>query len=286
MARLDVRDRLLVVKKPFDLVEVSQLARMLAAKWELARQTERQIESLRAALEALRESEATVRRSHAELEAFAHSLSHDLRAPLTAMSSFSQLLAEELAGVTSGKALHFLSRIRANAGVAEQLISDLLFLEGVSRAELMREPVDVGELARDLLGALQAAEPQRQVRITIQQGLNAHSDRNLTRIALGHLLSNAWHYTAGDGASIEVGRQSGEDGEPVFYVRDNGRGFDMGYADKLFNRPQRLHRDTEPMGTGLGLMVVHRVVARHAGRVWAESKPGAGSAFFFTLPSR
>lgn len=229
--------------------------------------------------------EADLRRSHTQLETFAQFLSHDLRAPLTAMSSFSQLLTHELGEVVGERALHYLSRIRANAGVAERFIDDLLMFEGVARAQLDRETVELGAMVRDLLASLQAAQPLRQVATTVAEHLPVHADRNLVKIALDHLLSNAWAYTDGDGASIEFGSQAGQGGGTVYYVRDNGRGFDMAYAGKLFKAPQRLHRDAEPRGTGLGLMVVGRIIGRHGGRVWAESSPTGGSTFFFTLPS-
>jgi len=271
MARLDVRDRLLVVKKPFDLIEVSQLARTLTAKWNLARQTASHIEALN--------------RSHKQQETFAHSLSHDLRAPLTAMRSFSQLLAKDLAGSATGKALHYLSRIQANAGLAEQLIDDLLFLEGVSRAPLTREPVELGGIARELLDEMRAADPQRPLVADVHEGLWVNADRNHMRIALRHLLANARKFTpAQQPVTIEVGSHEDAQGQIVFFVRDQGRGFDMAYADQLFHMPQRLQRDSDLPGTGLGLVVVGRIIGRHGGRVWADSAPGAGSTFYFTLP--
>ncbi|NPC58619.1 ATP-binding protein [Caenimonas soli] len=271
MARLDVRDRLLVVKKPFDLIEVSQLARTLTAKWDLARQTASHIEALN--------------RSHKQLETFAHSLSHDLRAPLTAMRSFSQLLGRALAGSAAGKTLHYLSRIEANAGLAEQLIDDLLFLESVSRAPLTMERVELGDLASELLDEMRAADPQRPVVADIHKGLWANADRNQVRIALRHLLANARKFTpAQQPATIEVGCREDAQGQVAFFVRDQGRGFDMAYAEQLFKMPQRLQRDSELTGSGLGLVVVGRIIGRHGGRVWAESAPDAGSTFYFTLP--
>ena len=286
MARLDVRDRLLVVKKPFDLIEVSQLARTLTAKWEATRQAASQIDSLARAVEELRASEAALRQSHKELETLAHSLSHDLRAPLTAMSSFSQLLARELQGVATGKAQHYLARIQANAGLGERLINDLLLLDGVSRVELEREPVDLAAVAGDLLDEMRAGDPQREVETVIEEGLRVRADRNLVRIALRHLLANAWKFTSGmSPARVEVGRQAGTHGEAVFFVRDNGRGFDMAYAGKLFQQPQRLHQDSDLAGTGIGLIVVSRIIGRHGGRVWAESTQDGGATFYFTLPS-
>lgn len=277
MARLDVRDRLLVVKKPFDPIEVSQLAGTLTAKWDATRQAAAQIERLTA-------SEAALRESHRELEVLVHSMSHDLRAPLTAMSSFSQLLAEELGGSAAGKALHYLSRIRANAGVGEQLINDLLVLDGVSRMALSMEPVELGALARELLAELQQAEPQRRVSVDVQPGLWANVDRRLARIALGHLIANAWHSTSGRATGcIEAGSRTDATGEAVFFVRDNGRGFETAHAAQLFQTPQRLHSGGGPAGSGIGLVAVGRVVSRHGGRIWAESAPDAGATFYFTL---
>lgn len=287
MARLDVRDRLLVLKKPFDPIEVSQLARTLTAKWDLSRQAALQIESLARAMEDVQASETALRRSHRRLETFAHSLSHDLRAPLTAMSSFSQLLANELKGSAAGKGLHYLSRIRANAGIAEQLINDLLFLEGVSRAELNREPVELGALARELLQELQDAEPQRTVTLSVDDGLWTNADRNLATIAMRHLLMNAWRFSSQQApAVIEVGKRDHAGAGPAFFVRDNGQGFDMTYADKLFHSPQRLHQDAGLGGTGVGLMVVDRIVSRHGGGVWFDATAGAGATFFFSFQPR
>jgi len=285
MARLDVRDRLLVVKKPFDVVEVSQLARTLTAKWDLARQAESQIEGLARAVEEIRAGEAALRQSHKELETFAHTLSHDLRGPLTALGSFTQLLARELEGAAAGKALHYLNRIQVNAAMAGQQIDDLLFLEGVSRAELNPEPVELGDLAREWMDAMRSLDAQRQVQLTVHEGLWVYADRNLTRILLRQMLANAWKFTAGRSPSrIEVGRSTNADGERAFFVRDNGHGFEMMYAGKMFQVPQRLHRDSEFGGSGTGLVVVSRIVGRHGGRVWAESAPGAGATFHFTLP--
>jgi two-component system, NtrC family, sensor kinase len=284
MARLDVRDRLLVVKKPFDPIEVSQFARTLTAKWEVTRQAALQIESLARAVQELRASEAALRQSQKEQQTFVHSLSHDLRAPLTAMNAFSQLLMRELSDSAEGKALHFLSRIRANAGVAEQLIDDLLFLEGVSRAEVSTQPVELGMLARELLDGLRSIEPQRQAEVTVHEGLWAEADPALARVLLRHLLVNAWKFSSGRPVTrIEVGRLAGDDDQTAFFVRDDGPGFDMAYADKLFHRPQRLVRGSDLTGTGVGLVVVSRIAGRHGGRAWCESAANAGATFYFTL---
>lgn len=267
MTRLDVRDRLLVLKKPFDVIEVSQLARSLTAKWDATRQAESQI--------------AALRQSHAELEAFSQSMSHDLRAPLTAIGSFSQLLARELQTPVAGKALHYLGRIQANAVVGERLVEELLFLNQVARARLRIERIELGALSRDLLDELGRADPQREVSIEIQQELWADADPMLAQVALRHLLDNAWKFSAAQPqARIEMGRQ-----DAAFYVRDNGCGFDPSHADKLFHSFQRLHADRSLGGNGAGLVTVNRIIGRHGGRVWADSQPGAGATFYFTLPA-
>jgi two-component system NtrC family sensor kinase len=286
MARLDVRDRLLVVKKPFDIIEVSQLARALTAKWDATRQAAAQIDNLTQALDRLRTSEAALRQSHAELEAFSQSMSHDLRAPLTAMRSFSQLLGRELSGALTGKPLHYLDRIKANSEVGERLIEELLFLNQVARSRLHIERVELGALTRELLDELRRADPQRQVVIEVQEGLWAQADRNLAQVALRRLLDNAWKFSAAQPAArIEFGRQDGDAGETVFYVRDNGSGFDMSHAGRMFQIFQRLHTDSALAGTGAGLVTVNRIIGRHGGRIWADSRPGSGATFYFTLPS-
>ena len=288
LTRLDVQDRLLIVKKPFDMIEVSQLARTLTAKWELARQAALQMNSLEEAVRDLTAAEAALRQSNKELEAFAYAVSHDLRTPLSIMNAFSNLLARELGSQASEKMLHYLSRIQASAVVGAQLIEHLLSLVQISRAELRMEPVDLSVMSRQLLGEYRNVVPQREVSITVQDGLRVHGDKRLFRIAMQHLLGNAWKFSSlRTHAEIEVGKLdgAGAGGEAVFFVRDNGCGFDMAYADKLFHTFQRLHAVHEFPGTGAGLVTVSRIIGRHGGRVWADSKPGEGATFYFTLPS-
>jgi len=286
LARLDVQDRLLIVKKPFDIIEVGQLARTLTAKWELARQAQSQVDGLERAVQQLKATEAALRQSNHELEVFAHSLSHDLRTPLGIMSSFSGLLAHELGDHASGKVQHYLSRIQASAALGEELIEGLLVLDRVSRAQLRIEPVDLSGLSRRLLEEHGRGEPDRKVSIVVQEGLWAYGDRRLAEVAMAQLLDNAWKFTSLRAqARIEVGMQAGEDHEPVFFVRDNGCGFDMAYADKLFRIFQRLHTLHEYPGTGVGLVTVSRALGRLGGRVWADTQVGEGATFHFTLPS-
>ena len=285
LARLDVQDRLLILKKPFDLIEVSQLARTLTAKWALARLAASQINSLEQAVHDLKATEAAQRQSNAELAEFAHSLAHDLRAPLSAISAFSHLLTGELAGCAGTKARHYLERICAGAAMEEQLIQGLLLVDHVSRAPLCIEPVDLGALSRQILDELRHADPNREVSVTVQEGLLVQIDRQLIQAAMRHLLGNAWKFTSLRAhAEIEFGTLDRGDGEAVFFVRDNGTGFDMTYAAKLFHTFHRLHDANEFPGTGVGLVAASRIIGRHAGRIWADSKLGEGATFYFTLP--
>ena len=232
----------------------------------------------------LKAIEAALRASNEELEAFSYSVSHDLRSPLGAIDGFSKALAGRLDSQADDKARHYLARIQAGVTRMEQLIEALLGLSRVAREPLHPALVDLGAIARESLEALQATQPERRVTTRVQDGLQVQGDVRLLRIALENLLGNAWKFTArGDNAVIEVGRLP--DGD-AFFVRDNGVGFDMAYADKLFSAFQRLHTEAEFPGTGIGLATVRRIVTRHQGRVWAESQPGAGTTFYFTLAAR
>ena len=287
MARLDVRDRLLVVKKPFDVIEVSQLARTLTAKWDLARQSESQIEGLARAVDEVRASEAALRQSHKELETFAHALSHDLRGPLTALGSFTQLLARELEGVRrrQGVALPEQDPGERRHGRAADRRPAVPGRRVASRAGI-RNPSSSAPLAHELMEALRLSDAGRDVTLTVQEGLWVWADRESV---CGSCCGSCWatHGSSRPGGRRPASRSAGPwtaVGEPAFFVRDNGHGFEMMYAGKMFQVPQRLHGDSEPGGSGTGLVVVSRIVGRHGGRVWAESSPGAGATFHFTLP--
>ena len=218
-----------------------------------------------------------------ELEAFSYSVSHDLRAPLRSIDGFSQALVEEYGDRLDDTAADYLRRIRGATRRMGELIDDLLDLSRVTRRELHRQEVDLSALASAVVAGLARAEPERQVEIDIAAGLMGHGDPHLLRLALDNLLGNAWKFTSRRlSARIEFGaRQEGD--RPVYYVSDNGVGFDMAYADKLFGAFQRLHPGHEFPGTGIGLATVHRIVLRHGGRVWAQSEIGQGATFFFTL---
>ena len=232
--------------------------------------------------------EAALRLSNQELEAFSYSVSHDLRSPLNTIDGFSQLLAKQLAPQIAGdagvKAGHYLMRIQAGVAQMGQLIEDLLSLSQVSRAPLNTVPVDLSLMARKLLEEWSTRQPERQVTVTVENGLQAHGDERLVRVVMENLLANAWKFTGQKAqADISVGQQSSPAGVPVFFIKDNGAGFDMAYADKLFQPFQRLHSVSEFSGTGIGLATVSRVIRRHGGHIWAESAPARGATFFFTL---
>ena len=231
--------------------------------------------------------EAALRLSNEELEAFSYSVSHDLRAPLNTINGFSSLLNIELAASAGEKVSHYLSRIQSGVVQMGQLIEDLLSLAQVARAQLRREPVNLSLMACRILKEWQARQPERQVSVDIQSDLQAHGDGRLLRVVMENLLGNAWKFCAHQPqAAISVGHQPDLAGLPVFFVRDNGAGFDMAYAQKLFIPFQRLHKVSEFPGTGIGLATVSRVIGRHGGRIWAEAEPGRGATFFFTLPKQ
>jgi len=219
-----------------------------------------------------------------ELEAFSYSVSHDLRAPLRSIAGFSQALLEDAGTTLPADAKEDLARIRAATQRMGHLIDDLLSLAMLSRAPLTREPIDLSDLATRILGELGAQSPHRSVAGTVAANMTAAGDPRLLRVVLENLLTNAWKFTSRrEHACIEVGYTDREDVATVFYVRDNGVGFDPRYADKLFGPFQRLHHVRDFPGTGIGLATVRRIVQRHGGRVWAESHVGQGACFFFTL---
>jgi signal transduction histidine kinase len=261
----------------------SMLAEIERSTRELSSSKE-QVLRLNAELERrVRERTAQLEYTNAELEAFCYSVSHDLRAPLRSIDGFSQALIEDFPRDVPAEAQRYLERIRASTQRMAQLIEDLLNLSRVSRSELQLQRIDVGEIAQQVLGELRQREPGRQVEATVWEGMEARGDARLVRAALENLIGNAWKFTAkSDSPKIEVGALANGE-RATYFVRDNGAGFDMAYADKLFGAFQRLHSPQEFAGTGIGLATVQRIVNRHGGRVWADAKPGKGAVFFFTL---
>jgi PAS domain S-box-containing protein len=253
--------------------------------------------------QALRESEAELRRvnegleirvaertaelaaANKELEAFAYSVSHDLRAPLRAIDGFSRVLLDDYGAQLDAEACGYLDRVRSAVQRMGDLIDDMLQLSRVARVEMRPEAVDLTRLADEIVAQLKLAAPERRVEVSIDAGLSARGDPRLLGIVLNNLLENAWKYTGKTAdARIEFSSTAG-DRETVFCVKDNGAGFDMHYIDKLFGAFQRLHSEREFPGTGVGLATVARIIHRHGGRVWALGKPGKGASFFFALPS-
>jgi signal transduction histidine kinase len=219
-----------------------------------------------------------------ELEAFSYSVSHDLRAPLRSITSFSQALLEDHAGALDPEGRDYLDRVvRAGRKMAD-LIEDIMILSRITRSEIVHTRVDMSGTAREIAEDLVEANSGRSVELVIEPDLAAEGDPKLLRIALANLLDNAWKFTGRVAhPRIEFGAMPSANGEHVFYVRDNGAGFDMRHTERLFGPFQRLHSDAEFPGTGVGLATVQRVVRRHGGRIWAESSVNQGAAFFFTL---
>jgi signal transduction histidine kinase len=218
-----------------------------------------------------------------ELEAFSYSVSHDLRAPLRAIDGFSKALLREYGPRLDEQGRQYLERVGAGIQRMATLIHDLLGLARISRQELVRQRVSLSEIAGRVAAELSTRTPVRQVALHVAEGLSAEADPHLLTIVLENLIGNAWKFTAKrEDAVVEVGKRV--DGtKTAFYVRDNGAGFDMAYADKLFGAFQRLHSQEDFEGTGIGLATVQRIVKRHGGRIWAEGEVGKGATFYFTL---
>ena len=230
----------------------------------------------------VRERTAELERTIAELERFSYSVAHDLRAPLASISGFTLALRERMAAKLSEQERHYLARIRSGVVRMDAMIDGLLQLAHVSRSPLTVEPLDLSHIAAQALANCRELDPSRVVDGQVQPGLRAEGDRQLVTMLMDNLVRNAWKFTAKCAeARIEIGAEAGDGG--VFFVRDNGAGFDMAYADKLFGVFQRLHSEAEFPGHGIGLANVRQIVARHNGRIWAEAAPAQGAVFRFTL---
>ena len=218
-----------------------------------------------------------------ELESFSYSIAHDLRTPLRALSGFSQVLADDYANELDDTAKNYLKRIQAASQRMGQLIDDLLKLSRVARTELQFTTVDLRDMVEKVHAKLQHREPERTVTLTTPVSAVVQADPRLLEIAIENLLNNAWKFTRKTAQpGIEFGKTE-QAGETVYFIRDNGVGFDMSYVNKLFKPFERLHSDNEFEGTGIGLSIVSRIITRHGGRVWAEGHPGDGATFYFTL---
>jgi signal transduction histidine kinase len=272
--------------------EVGQLVRAFNRMTAALASAKAELKAKHASLEALnRELETRVARRTAdlndamkELEAFSYSVSHDLRAPVRAIGGYAEMMAETLPQDAFVDANDYLQRIGGLTAKMNKMIDDFLRLSRVSGSQMRPRRVDLSELGAQVARGLRERDPGRKVSVTVAPGMSASCDSNLVQIALENLLGNAWKYTGkSDHASIEFGSEE-LDGERVFFVRDNGAGFDMKYADRLFQPFQRMHTAKEFEGTGIGLATVYRIIRRHHGRIWADAHVNRGATFRFTLP--
>jgi two-component system, sensor histidine kinase and response regulator len=261
-------------------VELAKKNALLLRQAQLLRQGEQEARDL---AETRAELVRDLEHKNRELESFSYAVSHDLRAPLRRIDAFGRAVEETQAERLDESGRHFLARVREASQQMMQLIDDVLYLSRVTRTELREQEVDLSALVALLLDRMREAEPARSVELKIRPGVVVRGDGQLLRIALENLLANAWKFTANESAArLEFGlTQVG--GEAAYFVRDNGAGFDMAYADRLFAPFQRLHRTGEFPGTGIGLATVQRIIHRHGGRVWAEGLVGQGATFYFTI---
>jgi len=220
-----------------------------------------------------------------ELEAFSYTVSHDLRTPLVTLQGFTQQLGKQLAGAASPKVSHYLDRISEAAEHMGRLVDGLLALSHVTRRKLQHEEVDLSKLATIIFDMFRRLEPERDAHLRVQPGLSVRADGRLMASLLENLLGNAWKFTTANACTeIDIGLAEQSSEELIFFVKDNGPGFEMAHATQLFSAFQRLHTAAEFPGMGIGLATVSRIALRHGGRVWAESEPGKGACFYFALP--
>jgi len=264
--------------KPPDLRCVIEIALHKHAADVRLRENERWLE------QTLQQRTAALEAANRELEAFNYSVAHDLRAPLRGIDSFSQLLIERYSQRLDSEGLAYLNRVRAAASRMSQLIDALLSLAQVGRGQQQPLDLDFSQLVQSVASEIAAANAGRSVPVVVAPGMRAYADPRLLRIVVANLLENAWKFTARrQRPSVEVGPCQNT-ALPTYYVRDNGAGFDPAYASKLFGAFQRLHAEREFPGTGIGLAIVQRVITRHGGTIWAQSQPGEGATFYFSLP--
>jgi signal transduction histidine kinase len=232
----------------------------------------------------VRERTAELAMANKELETFSYSVSHDLRAPLRSIDGFARVVAERSKDQLDAQSLAYLERVQASSARMGVLIDDLLNLSRVARTEIAPQTVNLTEMALSLANELREIDPNRAIELTVESNLVTHGDPGLLRVALHNLLENAWKFTS-DTENAQVVLARVPDDPDTYFVRDNGAGFDMAFTSQLFGPFQRLHRQDEFPGTGIGLATVQRIVTRHGGDIWAEGAVGEGATFFFTLPA-
>lgn len=289
---LDCRDaagRLVVVERRCTLMrgDEGQVSGIIAIDSDVTerRRAEKEIVLLNNVLEQrIRKRTSELEESNEDLRDFAYSLAHDLRAPLASIDGFSAHLEAQLAHQLDDKGRHYLRRVRAGVKLMADLTDALLALADLSNTQLLHQNVDLSSIARGITERLHEQEPHRHVTVVVEDTPGAQGDIRLLTDVMENLLGNAWKFTSRTArAEITFGGQSWPNGSYLYHVKDNGAGFDPAYAYKLFGPFQRLHTSSEFEGTGIGLAMVRKIVSRHAGRVWAESQPGQGASFFFTL---
>ena len=218
-----------------------------------------------------------------ELESFSYSVSHDLRAPLRGIDGFSRILQKDFTEMLNEQGRDYLARIRKASQTMGQLIDDMLKLSRVTKAEMKIEKVNLSEIVASITNEIKELNLARKAEFVIQSNIEVSGDKNLLRIALQNLISNAWKYSSkNDSTKIEFGKTIQED-STVYFIRDNGVGFNMKYVNKLFGAFQRLHSVSEFEGTGIGLATVNRIIVKHGGRIWAEAEINKGASFYFKL---
>jgi len=267
--------------------ELVTLQRELAKKNAELERSNAEIRQLNTELQQqVRENSAQLQASNLELETIAYTISHDLRSPLRAMDGFSALLLADPQKNMDPTNMDYLARIREAAQRMGQLIEDLLNLSKVTRGDFTRTRVDLSALAQEISARLAAQNPEKRVECEISPDLEAEGDADLLRLALENLLGNAFKFTGEREKPLVRFGMEAQQGERVYFVRDNGAGFNMSYANKLFSPFQRLHAAAEFPGTGIGLAIVERIITRHGGRIWAEAALEQGATFYFTLGAR
>jgi light-regulated signal transduction histidine kinase (bacteriophytochrome) len=261
---------------------------LVALTLELEQRVDERTKELRAAHAELEKTNVELRKltselqaANQELEAFSYSVSHDLRTPLQSVLGFSELLVEACYAQLDARGKRYLEGLRAGCHRMVQLIEDMLMLSRITQGEMDKGTVDLSLLAKSIASTLALTQPRRRVTFVIAEGIVTTGDAGLLRVVLENLLGNAWKFTSKKRrACIQFGRA---ENSSIYFVRDNGAGFDMADADKLFSAFQRLHTASEFPGTGIGLATVRRIISRHGGRVWAEAAVGQGATFYFTL---
>jgi light-regulated signal transduction histidine kinase (bacteriophytochrome) len=248
------------------------------------KEAEKQLELYQDHLEELvSQRTAALEMANDELKAFSYSVSHDLRSPLRVIDGFSQVVLEDYSNAIDEVGKDFLQRIRNGTHHMEEIIDAMLSLSRVSHVDMKPQDVDLSAIAKSILREFQDSEPKRIATVEVMRGIRAMADKSLIYIVLENLLGNAWKYSKKkQKAYVEFGAKI-KGGQTVYFVRDNGAGFEMKYVDKLFGAFQRLHSLEDFEGTGIGLVTVSRIIRRHGGEVWAEAQPGQGATFYFTL---